>query len=391
MEEMLGIIRRTRMTLAAAVTAALLGTGLLSAYPGQAAQAQGPPKATPSPTASLAIGKPAAVASGPQKAPANFSKLPASWHGYAPPARRAARGNRTAVVSQSANVCSNATTFYNRNSGAVVEVYDSQTTNGAIVDQWGYDGTQTQYWCSFITYYHNGTPVYELVNNNSGLCLDVPGSNFADGQHLQQWQCNGTNAQEWTFNDEAGGHAPYTTITTMGGAYAMEVYGSSFANGAEVDIWTGNGTSAQGWCAGEYCPSPSSTPLCVDIPNGSGDNRCVADWGNGANAAVLSYGLPGNAGQWLYTTSAGGTGEIISYYYRCLQVNAAGGDTVRSAPCDGDSAEMWTNEYDASSHRTFFISGYNPSLCLSADYNDSIAKADYCGGVPSWYQEWGTS
>jgi hypothetical protein len=179
--------------------------------------------------------------------PANYGALPASWHGYAPPAAQAA----------SAAVCSNAEAIFNQNSGKVLEVYDSSTANGGTVDQWAYNGTQTQHWC-FITVatLGGGVPVYEIINNNSGKCLDMPNDNLADGQHLQQWTCNGNEQQEWAwFNEDTYDLiAPATDANSIYGyLYMMEVYDSSTANGAEVDVWTGNNTATQHWCPGEAC------------------------------------------------------------------------------------------------------------------------------------------
>jgi glucosylceramidase len=35
---------------------------------------------------------------------------------------------------------------------------------------------------------------------NSGKCLDVSGNSTANGAKVQQWDCNGTTAQSFTFN-----------------------------------------------------------------------------------------------------------------------------------------------------------------------------------------------
>ena len=184
-----------------------------------------------------------ASAAGSQPAPANFSRLPASWHGFAPPLRSAA-------------VCSNGEAIFNRHSGKVAEVYNSSTANGGIVDQWAYNGTQTQHWCFFTVTTWQGIPVYEIVNNNSGKCLDMPNDNLADGQHLQQWTCNGNEQQDWLWLNEGSYDliSPFTTANSnQGFLYVMEVYNSSTANGGEVDVWTGNATATQEWCPGKAC------------------------------------------------------------------------------------------------------------------------------------------
>lgn len=135
--------------------------------------------------------------------------------------------------------------------------------------------------------------------------------------------------------------------------------------------------------------SASNPPyLCVD--GGAQGNRCIFEneYGFPAGLEVTSVLSQDPTQLWGFPAN-GSTGEIESYSGYCLQVNASGGDTVRTVPCVGDPAEYWTNEYDPSARRTIFISVYDPNLCLSADYSGGIVKADVC--VDAWYQEWGSS
>lgn len=172
----------------------------------------------------------------------------------------------------------------------------------------------------------------------------------------------------------------------------MEVYESSTGDGGEVDVWQGNFTLTQTWCPGSACTA-GTTRLCVD--SASEGNQCITDPGQGlptTNFDALVTPSNWNAfSQWSYPNGLGTTGAIKSFAGDCLQLNAAGGDTVRIASCVGDTAEMWINEYDATNGRTTFVSEYSPNLCLSADYDDGIVKADSCANGVSWYQQWGTS
>jgi streptogrisin C len=60
--------------------------------------------------------------------------------------------------------------------------------------------------------------------------------NFADGAPLEAWNCNGTNAQSWTFT---GG-----TLKTQNNM-CMEVAWGSTANGAVIQIARCTGNAAQ--------------------------------------------------------------------------------------------------------------------------------------------------
>ena len=84
-----------------------------------------------------------------------------------------------------------------------------------------------------------GTARTGQITGNGGKCVDVAGSNTADGTHVQLYTCNGTNAQKWTWNSGD------STIRALG--KCMDVSGGGSANGTRVQLWTCNGTGAQAW------------------------------------------------------------------------------------------------------------------------------------------------
>lgn len=174
--------------------------------------------------------------------PANWSALPASWHGYAP---------RTATPNA---YCTGASVVYNRHSGKVLEVYGSGTGNGANVDQWAYNGSATQHWCFFEVGQDAGSiPVYEVVNNNSGKCLDLNHGTTANGANIDQWTCIGALNEEWAAFVVNGSYmfAPNTVANSnKGWLYVMEVHGAVTANGGNVDLWTSIDATNEEWCSG---------------------------------------------------------------------------------------------------------------------------------------------
>lgn len=169
------------------------------------------------------------------------NQIPASWHGLAPK-----------NFAPNA-VCSNPDTFWNENSSKVMEVYDSRTNNGATVDQWSSNGTNTQKWCLYQI--PDSAPVFEIVNDNSGKCLDVTNDTPANGTKVQQWSCLGNENQEWVQGGTGSGPGniwePAMDID-HGYDFVLEVYGSSTADGGQVDIWKQNQSSTQYWCP-VYC------------------------------------------------------------------------------------------------------------------------------------------
>ena len=89
---------------------------------------------------------------------------------------------------------------------------------------------------------------YQVVNYNSGKCLDVTGRSTANGAHIQQWTCNGGTNQEW-YPKVVGTYAAgdiYNFINLNSGK-CVDVTGSSTANGAVVEQWPCNGGNNQKW------------------------------------------------------------------------------------------------------------------------------------------------
>lgn len=155
--------------------------------------------------------------------------------------------------SATAQACTPNSILWNVNSGKVLEVYHSQTQNGALVDQWSYNGTNTQKWCSYFIGYHNGTPVYYYENSNSGKCLDLLNGNTSDGATVQQWNCSpySNPNQQWAVTVPSNGVYILSPNTTQnidqGYSYVLEVQGWSKSDGARVDIWTDDLGANQKW------------------------------------------------------------------------------------------------------------------------------------------------
>ena len=84
-----------------------------------------------------------------------------------------------------------------------------------------------------------GTGRTGAITGNGGKCVDVNGANTADGTHVQLWTCNGTTAQQWTWNTGD------STIRALG--KCMDITSGGTANGTKVQLWTCNGTGAQVW------------------------------------------------------------------------------------------------------------------------------------------------
>jgi hypothetical protein len=109
---------------------------------------------------------------------------------------------------------------------------------------------------------------HATFSTKNNKCLDVPGSNFASGQQLQFWDCNGTNAQDWIwFSDQSIRPAAATYL-------CIDVYHSNWHDGTPIQLFNCNNTNAQTWGPpGGYSTNAAPPP---GSPGGGSDG---ATWG----------------------------------------------------------------------------------------------------------------
>ena len=124
----------------------------------------------------------------------------------------------------------------------------SAVDNGKCVDAAGPD-SNVHLWANAdcpqqkfdVTYLNNG--FYSIKPTHSGKALDLYGGYSTAGTNVQQYGCNGTNAQQWVLKDAGGG---YFYIINKAGLY-LDVKGGSSANGTNIQGWISNGSKAQKW------------------------------------------------------------------------------------------------------------------------------------------------
>jgi hypothetical protein len=113
----------------------------------------------------------------------------------------------------------------------------------------------------------NPTPGNTIVSNWHNKCIDVPNSNFADGQRLAVWDCHGGANQRFEFVNG--------TLRTQNNK-CMDVAWGSRDNGAAIQIVTCNGNPAQQFVLGgaNDLVNPQANK-CVDIAEWNGNNGAV--------------------------------------------------------------------------------------------------------------------
>jgi O-glycosyl hydrolase len=106
-----------------------------------------------------------------------------------------------------------------------------------------------------------GTSAEELVGNQSGKCLDVPGASDTNGTALELYTCNAGSNQEYTL--QANGEI---TVYSGGSEKCLEAYQQGKTAGTKVDIYTCNGGGNQLWQAHpDGSITDSESGLCLDV------------------------------------------------------------------------------------------------------------------------------
>ena len=141
------------------------------------------------------------------------------------------------------------TTLVRKDSNKCLDVDASSTANGARIQQWSCNGTNAQR----FTIEDRGNGNYRLRNAGSNKCLDVEASGTSNGTRIQQWSCTTGGSQRFRIEDQGGG---YFRLRHPGSNKCVDVNAASSADGAQVQLWSCNSTSAQAWKLGSATPPP---------------------------------------------------------------------------------------------------------------------------------------
>jgi predicted alpha-1,2-mannosidase len=107
---------------------------------------------------------------------------------------------------------------------------NSGTSNGNVIQIWDCNQTNAQTWV-----YTPGDGLSVM-----GKCLDVPNSSTTQGTKVQLYDCNGTDAQLWQHQSDGAYLNPNSNM-------CLDDPNSSTSEGTQLQIYTCNGTNAQNW------------------------------------------------------------------------------------------------------------------------------------------------
>ncbi|WP_206749854.1 ricin-type beta-trefoil lectin domain protein [Streptomyces sp. ICBB 8177] len=166
----------------------------------------------------------------------------------------------------------------------------SATADHNPVQLYQCNGTQAQQW----TLYSDGS--LRVL----GKCLDVT-SGGTSGTLVQLYQCNGTGSQQWKPGADG-------SLVNPQSGDCLDDPNSATANGTQLRIWTCNATPAQSWTSTATTGWDSGTPTALPVTLPSAAYPAIASPGD-VNSGTASGNPDGNPDLYVSTPS----GQLIEY------------------------------------------------------------------------------
>jgi predicted alpha-1,2-mannosidase len=195
----------------------------------------------------------------------------------------------------------------------------SSTTDGNPVDIWGCDNTDAQSW----TIAQDGT-VRVL-----GKCLDAWDSGTTNGTVIDLYECNGTGAQQWSLG--ASG-----SLVNPESGLCLDDPNATTTQGTQLQLYTCNASDAQDWTL----PAVTTVTGAVDASVGSGlclDDRSSST-SNGNPIQIYTCNST-NAQQWTYEPD--GTLRVLGSCMDAASGGTTNGTLIELYTCNGTGAQQW--------------------------------------------------
>lgn len=172
-------------------------------------------------------------------APETYGMLSTSWNG---PALSALASSLQQIQPACPAGPLVSGTYYitNRNSGDVVDIPGSKTTEGTELEQWPRNGGSNQQWRLTSL----GCGLYSITSAEDGESVDISGQSTSQGARVDEWDYWGGGNQQFAITQNSSG---YYTMTNINSVDVVEVPGSSTTAGTLLDQEGTNGGTSQQW------------------------------------------------------------------------------------------------------------------------------------------------
>jgi aryl-phospho-beta-D-glucosidase BglC (GH1 family) len=234
---------------------------------------------------------------------------------------------------------------------------------------------------------------YSAVNKNSNKCVDAAASGTANGTVIQQYTCNGTNAQNWQFTATSGGYYKIATRNNTGQVW--DVSGVSTADGAKLNLWAYGGGNNQQWLPvaeanGYYHFIARHSGKCLDVPGASTGDSVQLQQYTCNNSAAQSFQLANaNVLHARNRTVVNGSGNVV----QLNGFNLGSWLTFEKwmSPMDSGSIadhygviQTLDNRFGVATEQSL-IRGFQDNWITTADLDNIHNAGHNCVRVPVWY------
>ncbi|WMX46665.1 ricin-type beta-trefoil lectin domain protein [Streptomyces roseicoloratus] len=215
---------------------------------------------------------------------------------------------------------------------ACLDVSGNNSANGTPVQMWECNGGDAQRWT------YNG---YKLRAAN-GKCLDLAGNKAANGTKLQVWDCLDIPGQRWHMSP-SGGLRHMTDLNDRSRDVCIDNFDGRTANGGAVVAWACGSEDRrdapnQNWAWGGTPPTTApgnGADVILKLDNGLG----AVPVSGSAGAAVVPGIRGGNESKWKLTSVGGGRYRITSSYG--LELTESSGYMAELRPWSNSSKQKW--------------------------------------------------
>ncbi|GAA3024084.1 hypothetical protein GCM10020229_39260 [Kitasatospora albolonga] len=261
---------------------------------------------------------------------------------------------------------------------ACLDVSGNSAANGTSVQMWECNGGDAQRWT------YNG---YKLRAAN-GKCLDLADNRAANGTKLQVWDCLEIPGQRW-YMSPSGGFRHLTDLNDRSQDVCIDDFSGATANGSAVTAWACGSEDRrdapnQNWAWGGTPPTtnPTTPPgngadVILKLDNGLG----AVPVGGAAGSAVVPGLRGGNESKWKLTSVGGGRYRITSAYG--LELTESGGYMAELQPWSNSSKQKWELNPVSTGRYQIRISS-DDCLAHSSDFKQLGVWTCERG----WKQEW---
>jgi hypothetical protein len=225
--------------------------------------------------------------------------------------------------------------------------YNTISVNSWNWSEWKWNSNRDFSWLKLGLSGGNPTPTtppqsfptswMSLHNFNSSKCVDARGGGTANGTAIQQYDCNGSNAQQFEFVPVTGGY--FEVENRNAPSQVWDVTGVSTADGAPIQLYGWGGGNNQQWTPvaegnGFYHFVSRNTGKCLDVPGAS----------TASGVQLQQYGCNGTGAQSFLPFPATYVSVVNRNSGKCVDVRGGGtanGTAIQQYDCNGSNAQKF--------------------------------------------------